>query len=101
MKLYRLSDAAIEEAKHLHEISSGASARTGALEEVFMIRILLEGVAIVSAIGLLSLLAGLLMSAKSSSQVTEEQHDSSLPDVDRQPDARPKRKNQAPLRTAS
>jgi hypothetical protein len=66
-----------------------------------MIRYLFEGLAAAGLIGMVSLLSGLLRSAKSSSQVTEEQQDHLTPNEDQHLEDRPGRTDRARLRTAS
>jgi hypothetical protein len=67
----------------------------------FMVGHILVGLAAVGAIALLSLLAGLLRSAKASSQVTEDQHDGSLPAEEEKVEEQQIPKNPTRLRTAS
>jgi hypothetical protein len=53
----------------------GSHTSTRQLEELLMIIHILEGVGVLYLIAMVSLLIGLLRSAKASSQVTEEQQD--------------------------
>ena len=74
---------------------------TKALEGfIMMIRYLFEGLAAVALIGMVSILGGLLRSAKSSSQVTEQQ-DRLTANEDQHLEIRPGRKGRVSLQTAS
>ncbi len=66
-----------------------------------MIRYLFEGLAAVALIGMVTLLSGLLRSAKSSSQVTEEQQDHLTPNEDQHLEDQPGQQNRVSLQTAS
>ena len=68
---------------------------------LMMIRYLFEGLAAVALIGMVTLLTGLLRSAKSSSQVTEEQQDHLSPNEDQHLEDGPGRQNRVSLQTAS